>query len=197
MQTENSTQKPFGFIYKITNKINGKCYVGQTVNIKKRWAKYKSLKCEKHPKLYPALKKYGVSNFSFDIIDESFSQDHLSKLETKHIVSLNSMDGGYNCNLGGDGGMVGYKQSEETKLKISQNNKGKHFIKFTEEQKQNVSQAVSGKNNIWLGRSHSTSTKIKMSDALKRSWEKRRQGATVNLTPFTSTDNGASSSIPE
>lgn len=48
----------FGYIYKITNPINGKCYIGQTINHPKhRWRKYKNLKCIDQPKLYNALKK--------------------------------------------------------------------------------------------------------------------------------------------
>ena len=65
-------------IYKIENLINGKVYIGQSVNIKERWNEHKlinsrtskeALKKQKYP-LYLALEKYGLDNFSFEVIEE-------------------------------------------------------------------------------------------------------------------------------
>lgn len=49
-------------IYKITNKINGKCYIGQSKNIEERWRHHRTSKL-KYP-LYLAFQKYGLENFS-------------------------------------------------------------------------------------------------------------------------------------
>ena len=56
-------------IYKITNKINGKCYIGQSIDIIKRWkTEYKWYQINKH--LLAAFNKYGLENFNFEIIEE-------------------------------------------------------------------------------------------------------------------------------
>ena len=49
---------PYGKIYRLTNKINGKMYHGQTIeeDINDRWKHYKRLQCKRQPKLYAALK---------------------------------------------------------------------------------------------------------------------------------------------
>jgi group I intron endonuclease len=63
-------------IYKITNIINNHCYIGQSRNIQKRWKNHISAshncneKSYEYP-LYRAIRKYGVENFSFDILEET------------------------------------------------------------------------------------------------------------------------------
>ena len=60
-------------IYKITNKINGKSYIGQSNNIIRRISEHKSESYRQHEinkVLYKAIEKYGVQNFDFDIIEE-------------------------------------------------------------------------------------------------------------------------------
>ena len=59
-------------IYKITNLVNGKVYIGQSVDIYERWAEHKyNMSYTKYQNilLYKAFHKYGIENFSFDIID--------------------------------------------------------------------------------------------------------------------------------
>lgn len=94
-------------IYKIENKVNGKIYVGQSTNIQKRWDNHKvASNCEKdhtynYP-LYRAFRKYGVDNFSFDVLEECM----VSELDDKEIFWIeyyNSFRNGYNQTLGGCG----------------------------------------------------------------------------------------------
>lgn len=93
-------------IYKIQNKINGKCYVGLSVDIDKRWAGhiYKAY-CEtdkeynKH--LYRAIRKYGLDNFNFEVL-EICDKDALPSKEIEYIAELDSFNNGYNETLGGD-----------------------------------------------------------------------------------------------
>lgn len=63
-----------GGIYKITNINNGMCYIGQAVNFANRWKQHikRGVGAEPitHNKLYPAMQKEGVENFTFEIIEE-------------------------------------------------------------------------------------------------------------------------------
>jgi group I intron endonuclease len=60
------------YIYKITNKVNGKVYIGKTKDPERRWREHKneSLKAEKKYVIYLALNKYGINNFDFEVIEE-------------------------------------------------------------------------------------------------------------------------------
>lgn len=94
------------YIYKITNKINGKVYIGKTLNsIQKRWKEHlidsKKRKCEKRP-LYSAINKYGEKNFEIEQIEEC-SHDILNERECYWIEYYGSFKNGYNATIGGDG----------------------------------------------------------------------------------------------
>lgn len=116
-----------GYVYKIENKINGKIYIGQTIqppNIRKS-QHLSDLKLKRHgnPYLQHAFDKYGQSNFKFQVINWVNSQEELDKQETYFIKKFGSLsrNKGYNLKEGGNGG----KLPEETKRKISLSKKGK------------------------------------------------------------------------
>lgn len=94
-------------IYKITNKINNKSYIGQSTHIEKRLRDHKSeYEWNRHPNypLYKAFKKYGLENFIFQIIEQCYPQD-LDENEIfwiKYYHSLTS-EHGYNIKQGGWG----------------------------------------------------------------------------------------------
>lgn len=90
-------------IYKITNVLNGKSYIGQSINIPLRWSRHKNFPLEKsnYP-LYKAFKKYGIENFAFDILEEC-SVENLNDREIFWIKTFNSYYEGYNQTLGGQG----------------------------------------------------------------------------------------------
>lgn len=95
-----------GFIYKITNKVNGKIYIGKTLKtIEGRWKDhvedYQRPRFEKRP-LYSAMKKYGVENFSVEEVEEC-SSEILSEREIYWIDFYDSFRSGYNATKGGDG----------------------------------------------------------------------------------------------
>lgn len=96
-----------GFIYKITNQINKKIYIGKTIfSITHRfnqhlWESFNS-KCSGYNFiLHKAIQKYGKENFSFKII-ELCSQEQLNTQEIYYIEKFNTYFGdGYNCTQGG------------------------------------------------------------------------------------------------
>lgn len=98
-------------IYKITNKINGHSYIGQSINIKNRWAAHKSYYKTNAPtknnkyyncNLYTAMRKYGIENFNFEILEEC-SKDLLDEREKYWINYYDTYENGYNMTKGGDG----------------------------------------------------------------------------------------------
>lgn len=95
-----------GYIYKITNLINQKAYVGKTINsIEERWKEHKKeamrQRAENRP-LYKALNKYGVENFSVELVEE-VDVKNLSEREIYWIGYYHTYTEGYNATLGGDG----------------------------------------------------------------------------------------------
>jgi group I intron endonuclease len=120
-----------GYIYKITNIVTGKCYIGETIqsNHERRWNKHlNSLKYKEGCTLLKAsMKKHGVHNFKFEILIICFDKD-VVHYEKEYIKKYNSqVPNGYNILSGGQlgDGMVGYKHTPETIEKIKQ--KGKEF----------------------------------------------------------------------
>lgn len=102
-------------IYKITNNINGKIYIGQSHYIEARWESHKRNAFYKNSSsydfaLYRAMRKYGIENFSFEIIEECQSEE-LNKREKYWIDFYNSYKQGYNMTLGGEGNLkIDYNQ---------------------------------------------------------------------------------------
>jgi group I intron endonuclease len=95
--------KSYGVIYKITNKINGKAYVGQTVqSLSVRWSKHKS--SHTHCRiLKKAMDKYGIDNFTIESIVSAFNAEGLHELEVQMIKEFNTVTpNGYNMNTGSD-----------------------------------------------------------------------------------------------
>ena len=94
-------------IYKITNKINNKVYIGLTTcSLEYRWRKHLTeSKNKKNTKpLYKAIRKYGYKNFTIEEIDRSDDFKELGQLERKYIKKYNSqnLEFGYNLTAGGE-----------------------------------------------------------------------------------------------
>ena len=107
-------------IYKITNKLNNKIYVGSGIDIKNRWNLHKfKLKNNKHHsiKLQRSYNKHGIDHFIFEVL-EYCSKDVLIEREQYWIDTLNSYNKGYNCNPIA-GNTFGFKMSEDTKSIMS------------------------------------------------------------------------------
>lgn len=101
-----------GFIYKITNTINGKSYIGQTIqNVKERFYQHCATKCSKavsNMAIHRAIKKYGKSNFTVEVIEEIDSAN-LNDRERYWIKYYNSYNNGYNSTKGGQDGCKSFK----------------------------------------------------------------------------------------
>lgn len=103
-------------IYKITNTVNGKVYIGQSIDIEQRWKNHKKEARNPNSKyghypLYRAMRKYGIDNFKFDII-EKCPPASLNDREIFYIASYKSHESnGYNQNEGGNNGSHSLKLS--------------------------------------------------------------------------------------
>ena len=110
-------------IYKITNKINNKIYIGQSINIARRWQEHRQRAfningSQYNIPLYKAIRKYGLNNFSFEILEECI-KTKLDEKEQFYIQKYNSNNPifGYNLTAGGSASKPS-KLSNEEILKI-------------------------------------------------------------------------------
>lgn len=116
-------------IYLITNKINNKHYVGQTIHLRRRILKHirdslNNVRVE-HILLYRAFNKYGIDNFEVTVLYEVEYSDTVKQIldekETAYIKEYDSYGkNGYNQTVGGDAGVLGYKMTQEQREKIRQ-----------------------------------------------------------------------------
>ena len=168
------------FVYLITNRINGKRYVGQHsgTDLQKYWGrKVCAARASQHNRilLYNAIRKYGSESFSIKplVIVESKQQMDLYEIGLIKAFDLRNPQKGYNLTDGGDG-TIGVRPNEETKKKISKSHLG---IKPSEETKKRLSEIHRGKklseqsqvkvNESRRGQKRSAETRKKMSEAQK------------------------------
>ena len=101
-----------GFIYKISNKVNGKSYIGQTIqNVKERFYQHCATKCSQailNMVIHKAINKYGKSNFTLEVIEEVESTN-LNDRERYWIRYYDSYNNGYNSTEGGQDGIKLFK----------------------------------------------------------------------------------------
>lgn len=179
----------YGVIYKITNKINDKVYIGQTVlGFKKRYKGGQWHKFTHNQHLKNSAHKYGVDNFEVtEILDVAFSKIELDLKENVYIKTYNSMCGkfGYNKTDGGSSGIP----NEEVREKLSIASKGERnamygknplsymsedaYKKLMEVKRNNVlgeknpMYGAYGEKNPFYGRHHSEETKKILSKKAK------------------------------
>ena len=157
-------------IYKTTNLVNGKIYIGQdSKNNHNYLGSGKLLKL--------AIEKYGEKNFKKEILEQCETIKELDEREKYWIGEFNSTDKkiGYNLTNGGQTGwMTGMKHSEETKKNYSLNRKGlligerngMHGKKHSDTSKQKMGREQFGDKNGMYGKHHTEETKNKMSEKL-------------------------------
>jgi len=155
-------------IYKITHKLSGKCYIGQTIqSLKGRWARH----CKHNSgciALKEAIKKYGKDAFTIEEVASYTNMEDLNNAEEYYIDWYNSLSpNGYNLTSGGSNRRaseelrkrlseckkgnkhnLGKKASEETRLKISLSHVGMLGKKHTKESKEKMSMIAISRNFI-------------------------------------------------
>lgn len=170
-------------VYKVTNKDNGRVYIGQTIgNLKKRKAAH-IVFAKRGSKIYlhRAIRKYGINRFKWQVLCICPNIDSLNEQEEYYIVYYNSINNGYNLMSGGNNSL----HSKRTKKKMSttrielelskgENNpmygkRGEDSSRYgkshSDETKEKMSKASSGKNNHFYGKHHSNESKEKMCKA--------------------------------
>lgn len=126
--------KPYGVIYCITNKVNGKRYIGQTtISLSKRWHAHQKA-AGRCISISAAIQKYGVDAFEIVEIDRAYSRQELDAKEIAHITAANTLDPAFGYNLR-PGGMCA-TFSDETRALMSERKKGG---KLTQEHKAKIS----------------------------------------------------------
>lgn len=170
----------YGYIYKITNNINKKLYIGLHKS-----EKFDSSYFGSGVLIKKSIEKYGKENFSIEVLDWADSREELNKKEKYWILHFNSkVPNGYNMTDGGDGGdifsqlpkdrqdkireeakqrMTGRIVSETTREKHRENMLGEknpmYGKKLSEETKEKISKKLQGENNPMYGRPSPTKGK--------------------------------------
>jgi len=114
----------YGLIYCVTNAVNGKQYVGQTIcSAARRWQFHlvAALCYFSQGALHCAIRKYGAEAFKIEQIDSAESLEELNEKEVYHVARLGVYGGGYNLTPGGGQPRI----SEETRKKMSEAQKGR------------------------------------------------------------------------
>src|SRR5271165_5090577 len=151
------------YIYKITNLINNKLYIGYTKNLEKRWKQHLHIASTKKKDLYhyihKSINKYGSNNFIIEQIEECESKQIAIEREKYWIAYFKSTNQsiGYNLTFGGEGSS-GLKWTEESKKKVRGENNPRFGKPLSNETKEKLSKIFSGENNPFYGKKHSKET---------------------------------------
>lgn len=180
-------------VYKHTNKLNNKIYIGITKNtLKKRWqGGYGN-----NPHFSKAIQMYGRDNFASEVLEDGLTKEQAEEKERYYIALYDSTNPnkGYNIEMGGN---HHGKHADETKAKISKALKEKAFsqehlehlrkpksVKCSEERRKSVAEFMRG-NQYTKGRAHTKEEKQKISQANKGKHGKKvycSNGMTFNST---------------
>ncbi len=151
-------------VYKATNKINGKVYIGQTRHSLETRKTRHIQKARKgvNTHFYNAIRKYGEDAFTWDIICSTNSKQTLNELETYYINQYDSIHNGYNMVDGGDNNIMDIESvktkhaikmsSPEVRNKISRTMKKLRAEKgFSDDTRRKISEKLKGNHNFGTG----------------------------------------------
>lgn len=181
-------------IYKYKNNINGKIYIGQTCNFTKRKKQHlrSSVNIYDDYLIHKAIRKYGIENFSIDILEYCQSKEELNEREMFYIELYKSFakESGYNLTKGG-AGMLGKRHSKEfiekmrQKMIGNQNTKGR---KLSDEHRAKLSKAGFGKKCPSRGRKKTDEEKKIMSEKMKGRIFSKEHRNKINIKNYESRD---------
>lgn len=190
----NPERRAMGYIYKITNIINNKIYIGQTKNSpKRRWIEHKRDYKEGVTYLYNAMKKHGIDNFKFEVIESDVPTEQLNDREIywiKEFETFSDYGKGYNLTKGGGqnleisettrekhrnnvlNGVTGHTHlprelvyTESVRKRMSESQKKRVYSE--EELRKRRENTLKGEENPFYGKHHSQETKNKLSEIMK------------------------------
>ena len=145
-------------VYAHVNKINGKIYIGQTKDVKRRW-RSNGIEYQKSPYFYHAIQKYGWNNFQHIILKEKLTKEKADQYEQYYIKYYKTQEKGYNIRDGGSKALA-----ESTKEKLSQIAKNRGAWKGDLNPRH--IDPLRGERNGMFGKHHTKETKQKISKAL-------------------------------
>lgn len=173
-------------IYKITNTVNGKVYVGSAVDLPRRIRMHRwRLRNGRHvnPKLQAAWDKYGLEAFVFEVLFIC-TPEHLLDYEQRCIDGFDSVNNGYNICPTAGSTMKGRKFTPEHKARLSAANKGQinphRGIPRSAETKEKIAAANKGKPNPYKGVPRTPETRARISAARLRPKALQSQLQTVD-----------------
>ena len=147
-----------GYIYKITNTINGKAYIGISKHQPEKSRIRKHLSGKGNILIAQAVQKYGRDAFTYEILEKDIFNEFMSQLEQDYIKHFNTMaPNGYNLTTGGN---YNYELSDSTRRKISK--------------------AATGRKSPTKGKKLSPETRRKISEAQKASNLTKRANQTLS-----------------
>ena len=136
------------YIYKIINLINQKIYIGQSKKPNGRWSQHKNQAKKDKPSqvVNRAMKKYGIVNFTFEVIACCLDQDAANEVEELIIKQEDSQKYGYNLSNGGNTS----PKTEEWKKKVVATRRAKDNYKHSELTKNIITKYISNGTAIFI-----------------------------------------------
>lgn len=162
-------------VYVIENLLDGKKYVGYTHNREGRWREHQRVSGRSQCHLHRAMRKHGVENFRFYVIEECVGESEGLLAEMRWIKQLNTFNDGYNMTKGGEGchrswtpeqrcakslAMKGRKLSAHTRQKLSEAGKGREV---SDESRKKISRSK-------RGMKFSEEHRVRLREAAQRRW---------------------------
>lgn len=155
-----------GYVYKITNTVNGKAYIGISVHEPEKVRIKDHLSGRGNRIIASAVKKYGKDAFTYEVLEANVFDEFLPDLEVTYIAHYNTIaPHGYNLNSGGSHAIP----SELTRQKLSKINKGENHHSFGKplsvEHRQKISDSLKG---------HKVTTEVRLKISSAQKGKKRK-----------------------
>lgn len=155
-----------GCVYRATNEINGKIYIGMTTKtLEYRRKKHIEKNKNNQTHFKRALRKYGNDNFTWQILFSSKKKKELIDKEIFYIKKYDTFNNGYNMTLGGEG-LFGFSFNEESKMKMSETHKKRAAAdpEYSERSRRILKK-------MWKNEEYAKKMKKGFSERLKRQWK--------------------------